>query len=279
MASSSSLNPSRRVILITGASSGIGKCTAEHLAARGWRVFGTSRSSRPDSPPVNGVEMICMDVDDDASVTRGVQQVLERAGRIDAVVNNAGVGWMGALEDTTIDEAKAQMETNFFGVLRVCRAVLPTMRQQRSGYIINMGSLAGIIGLPFSGTYSASKFALEGLSESLRFETRPFGIHVVIIEPGDFRTQMINTRRLAAASETNDAYRAIFKRMKDQQDQSESQAPTPEPVAQLVERILNHSRPKLHYPVGLLSQRIAVPLRSYLPQRMYEWLAWRLLGL
>lgn len=175
--------------------------------------------------------MICMDVDDDASVTRGVQQVLERAGRIDAVVNNAGVGWMGALEDTTIDEAKAQMETNFFGVLRVChRAADHAAATQRLHHQHGLASRHHRP--PLQRHVQHSKFALEGMSESLRFETRPFGIHVVIIEPGDFRTQMINTRRLAAASETNDAYRTIFKRMKDQQDQSESQSPA-EPVAQL----------------------------------------------
>ena len=277
MSSSSGIQRPSRVALITGASSGIGKACALHLASRGWRVFGTYR----DSPPSLGgpVEMIPMNVDLDQSVSEGVAAVLDKAGRIDAVVNNAGIAVIGAVEDTAIEEAKAQLETNFFGVLRVCRAVLPALRSQGAGYIVNIGSLAGIIGLPFLGMYSASKFALEGLSESLRFETRPFGIHVVLIEPGDFQSQMTERRRIAAATQTNDAYRAVFTKFKDQQEHSEHTAPTPEPVARLLERILNHPRPKLHYPVGMLSQRIAVPMRSYLPQRMYEWLAWRLLGL
>jgi NAD(P)-dependent dehydrogenase (short-subunit alcohol dehydrogenase family) len=272
--------PGARTVLITGASRGIGKTCAAHLASRGWWVFGTYRSTVPTpDDAVYGVEMLHMNVDDDASVAAGVAAVLQKAGRIDAVVNNAGYGLMGAVEDTSLEEATAQFETNFFGVLRVCRAVLPAMREQGRGTIINIGSLAGIIGLPFAGMYSASKFALEGLSESLRFETRPFGIRVVLVEPGDFRTNMVNSRRIAAAAETNKAYRTVFVRMRAQQDREESTAPLPVPVAQLIERILDHPRPKLHYSVGMWSQRIVVPLRSYLPQRVYEWLAWKLLRL
>src|SRR5262249_23512447 len=146
-------------VLITGASSGIGKCCAEHLVNHGYRVFGTRRRG-PGAPATPAAaEMIEMDVDDDRSVHLGVDTVLQRAGRLDCVVNNAGWGLMGAIEDTSVEEAKAQLETNFFGVLRVCRTVLPIMRRQGGGYIINMSSLAAIVGLPFSGLYSASKFA------------------------------------------------------------------------------------------------------------------------
>ncbi len=266
----------RRVALVTGASSGIGRSCAQHLAAAGWRVFGTQRQPAADSD--GAVELVAMDVDDQASVERGVRLVLERAGRIDAVVNNAGFALAGTVEDTSIDEAKAQFETNFFGVLRVCRAVLPAMRRQHGGTIVNVSSLAGIFGLPCGGLYSASKFALEGLSESLRFETRQFGIRVVLIEPGDFRTQITQRRQIAAASLTEDAYRTMFEHFKTKQDRDEQQAPTPEPVARLVEYVLNHPRPKLRYPVGLWSQRIVVPLKSYLPQRVFDWLAFRILG-
>lgn len=219
-----------------------------------------------------------MDVDNDESVRQGVEAVLAKTRRLDAVVNNAGFALMGAIEDTTIEEAKAQLETNFFGVLRVCRAVLPFLRKQGGGTIINISSLAGVQGLPLSGLYSASKFALEGMSESLRLETRPFGIRVVLVEPGDFRTQISQRRKTAAASETNDAYRAAFAKFMKKQDQDEASAPTPEPVAHLVDRILNHPRPKLRYSVGMLGQRIVVPLKRYLPQRLYEWLLCRVLG-
>src|SRR5262245_54772812 len=175
MKSESGVEAQRKVVLVTGASSGIGRAVATHLASCGPRVFGTSR--HPAAEASDGIEWVAMDVDDDASVERGVASVLQRAGRLDAVVNNAGWALMGPVEETSIDEARAQMETNFFGVLRVCRAVLPVLRRQGGGHIVNVSSLGGVFGMPFSGIYSASKFALEGLSESLRFETRRHGIH------------------------------------------------------------------------------------------------------
>jgi NAD(P)-dependent dehydrogenase (short-subunit alcohol dehydrogenase family) len=267
----------QRVVLITGASSGIGSACAEHLAARGFRVFGTQR--RPSGGASGAVEMIAMDVDDDDSVTRGVAAVIERAGRIDAVVNNAGHAITGAVEDTAIPEARAQLETNFFGVLRVCRAVLPVMRAQGGGHIVNISSLAGVLGLPFSGLYSASKFALEGMTESLRHEVRPFGIRVVLIEPGDFQSRLPLARRTVAAATTNAAYQAAFAAAKAQQDKDEAGAPTPEPVALLVERVLRDRAPALRYSVGMLGQRIVVPLKRLLPQRVFEWALRRALNL
>jgi NAD(P)-dependent dehydrogenase (short-subunit alcohol dehydrogenase family) len=268
----------RKVILITGASSGIGKCCAEHLAGRGWRVFGTQRRP-PDPPRQSTMEMVAMDVDNDQSVEQGVAAVLAAAGRIDAVVNNAGVSLMGAVEDTSVEEAKAQLETNFFGAMRVCRAVLPIMRRQRAGHIVNISSLAGIVGVPFSGLYSASKFALEGMSEAMRLETRPFGIRVAVIQPGDYRSDMTQRRRVAAASQTNEAYATISRHFKEKQDRDEANAPTPEPIARLLERILNDPDPKFRYPVAQLSQRIVVPLHWMLSQRAFEWLLCRVIGL
>lgn len=264
-----------RVVLITGASSGIGQACAAHLAARGWQVFGTSRKEA-DSP--DGVTMIRMNVDDDDSVLRGVQEVLQRAGRIDAVVNNAGYSLVGSIEDTSIAEAKAQFETNFFGAMRVCRAVLPAMRGQKRGHIVNISSLAGVFGLPFGGLYSASKFALEGLSEALRYETRRFGIHVSLVQPGDFHTAITATRRVAAAAITNEAYRERFTEVSRRQEHEEQNGATPEPIARLVERILNDPKPKLRYPIGKPSQTMVVPLRRWLTQRAFDWLAFRLMG-
>jgi len=279
MASSSLAGESTKVILITGASSGIGKACAEHLASCGCRVFGTCRDAT-DRKVVNGnIEMLSMNVDSDDSVRAAVGDLLKRAGRIDGVVNNAGFALMGSVEDTTIDEAKAQMETNFFGVLRVCRAVLPIMRKQGSGHIINISSLAGVLGLPFSGLYSASKFALEGMTESLRLELRPFGVRVVLIEPGDFSTQLPARRRVARMSETNDAYHKKFSQFKAAQEKDEAKATSPEPVARLVERVLVNSAPPLRYTVGMLEQRIVVPLKRLLPQRLFEWTMCKVLGL
>jgi NAD(P)-dependent dehydrogenase (short-subunit alcohol dehydrogenase family) len=269
----------QRVVVVTGASSGIGKACAEHLARRGYRVFGAQRRTTPTPADAAAVEMIAMDVTDDASVPRAIAAVHARVGRIDAVINNAGNALMGAVEDTSVEEARAQLETNFFGVLRVCRALLPIMRAQGGGHIVNISSLAGVLGLPFSGLYSASKFALEGMSESLRLETRRFGIHVVLVEPGDFRTQLPAARRQTAASLASGVYRAAFEKVKVQQDKDEAAAPTPEPVARLVARILETPKPRLRYTVGMPGQRIVVPLKRVLPQRLFEALLVRALGL
>jgi NAD(P)-dependent dehydrogenase (short-subunit alcohol dehydrogenase family) len=269
----------RRVVLITGASSGIGKTCAEYLARRGWRVFGTQRRPpggvRPDAP----FEMVAMDVDCDSSVDEAVRLVHGKAGRLDAVVNNAGISLMGAIEDISIGEAKAQLETNFFGVLRVCRAVLPIMRQQGGGHIVNISSLAGIVGLPYSGMYSASKFALEGVSQALRLEVKPFGIRVSVIEPGDFRSDMPNRRVVAAASGTNDAYAEVTRHYRQLQDHEEATAPLPEPVARLLERVLNDPNPKFRYPIAKVGHRVMVSLFHLLPQRAFEWLLVRVIGL
>jgi NAD(P)-dependent dehydrogenase (short-subunit alcohol dehydrogenase family) len=171
-----------RVVLVTGASSGIGLSCAAHLAERGFRVYGTSR--RPAAGPESRVTMLTADVTDDHSVEHLVGTVLDREQRLDIVVNNAGMALAGPVEKTSIEEAKRQLEVNFFGAFRVCCAALPAMRSQRSGYIVNIGSIGGLVALPYQAMYSASKFALEGLSESLRMEVRPFGVRVVIIEPG-----------------------------------------------------------------------------------------------
>jgi NAD(P)-dependent dehydrogenase (short-subunit alcohol dehydrogenase family) len=269
----------QKVVLITGATSGIGQACAEHLAGLGWRVFGTRRASSAAPPNETRFEMITMDVDDDASVQSGVETLLAKTGRLDAVVNNAGIALMGPIEDTSTEEAKAQMETNFFGVLRVCRATLPALRKQGGGHIVNVSSLAAVVGLPFSGLYSASKFALEGMSESLRHEARPFGIRVVLVEPGDFHTAITSKRRTTQASQTNDAYRETFVRFKQKQDQDEAQAPSPHSVAVLIEWILNNPRPHMRYTVGMMGQRIVVPLKRFLPQRLFEWLFRRVVGL
>src|SRR5262249_31906606 len=172
--------------------------------------------------------------DDDGSVDEGVKAVIDKAGRLDGVINNAGWGLMGAIEDTSIEEAKAQLETNFFGVLRVCRAVLPIMRRQGGGTIINISSLAAIVGVPFSGLYSASKFALEGMSESRRLEVRHQGIRVVLVEPGDFRTNFPAMRRLAKFS--SPVYRDALERTRIAQEKEEMNGPSPESIAYLVER-------------------------------------------
>jgi len=259
---------SPRVVLVTGASSGIGRACAEHLAAAGHRVYGTSRRGGGGQA---GVKLLAMDVDDDASVASGIARLIAEEGRLDVVINNAGFAVAGAIEDTSLDEARAQLETNFFGVLRVCRAALPQMRAQKAGLIVNVSSLGGIFGMPFSGLYSASKFAVEGLSEALRLETRRFGVDVVLVEPGDMRTGLPAARRdvkAAAGSPYEPAFRNVMKLSKRDEDQ----APEPKAVAVLIGRIVATRRPKLRYSVGMFSQRIVVWLKRLLPARLFEWI-------
>jgi NAD(P)-dependent dehydrogenase (short-subunit alcohol dehydrogenase family) len=175
--------PESKVIVITGVSSGIGRVTAKKFAERGYQVFGTVRNISKASP-LPGVQLVEMDVSDNDSVKRGIQSVIDKAKRIDVLVNNAGVAMLGAAEETSIDEAKWMFDTNVFGILRTSQAVLPHMRAQRSGRIINVSSVLGFLPAPYMGLYSSAKHAVEGMSETLDHEVRQFGIRVSLVEPG-----------------------------------------------------------------------------------------------
>jgi NAD(P)-dependent dehydrogenase (short-subunit alcohol dehydrogenase family) len=261
------MDKEKRVVLVTGASSGIGLACATHLAGRGYRVYGTSR--RAGSGQAGPVAMLVADVTDDHSVEQAVAAVLEREGRLDIVVNNAGMGIAGPVENTSTEEAKRQLEVNFFGAFRVCRAVLPALRSQRSGYIVNIGSIGGLIAIPYQAMYSASKFALEGLSESLRMEVRPFGVKVVIIEPGDHKTAITENR--TEMSGGTDAYSKSFQAALARTSHDEQSGPGPEQVARLLARIVNTRNPRLRYTIGPAAQRAAVWLKRLLPYSVTEF--------
>jgi short-subunit dehydrogenase len=219
-----------------------------------------------------------IDVTDDASVSQAVATILDREGRIDVLINSAGFGIAGAVEDTTMEEVASQFEVNFFGTVRVCRAVLPAMRTQGAGYIVNIGSIGGLIAIPFQAFYSASKFALEGLSESLRIEARPFGIHVALIEPGDHRTGFTQNRRSTAAATGESAYRNRFERAIARMASDEQNGPKPDAIARLVQKVIDNPRPRLRYTVGPASQRAAVWLKRLLPNRIVEGIVTRYYG-
>jgi NAD(P)-dependent dehydrogenase (short-subunit alcohol dehydrogenase family) len=255
-----------RVVLVTGASSGIGACCAAYLSERGYRVYGASR--RITAPP--NVVPLAMDVTNDASVSQAITTVLAREGRLDVLVNNAGFGIAGAVEDTSVEEAVAQFDVNFFGMFRVCRAVLPVLRRQGAGYIINIGSIGGLIAIPYQGFYSASKFALEGLSESLRLEVKPFGIHVVLIEPGDHHTTITQNRRSTEVSARGSVYRDRFERAIARMASDEQGGPTPDGIAHLLYKVINHPNPRLRYTVGPAAQRAAVWMKRLLPNAVIE---------
>lgn len=178
-----------RTALVTGASSGIGEDTARKLQALGYVVYGAARrTDRLQALATDGIRPLTMDVTDDASMTAGVDRILEETGRIDVLVNNAGYGSHGAIEDVPIDEARRQFEVNVFGLARLTQLVSPHMRAQGSGTIINISSIGGRLTTPLGGWYHATKYAVEALSDALRMELRPFGIDVVVVEPGAIRT-------------------------------------------------------------------------------------------
>ena len=254
-----------KTVLVTGASSGIGQATALLLAQKGYHVFGTSRY--PISRIIPQVEMIALDVRSDESVEACIKTVMKKAGRLDILINNAGYELSGALEETSLDEAAGQFDTNFLGVLRMIKAALPIMREQNQGQIINISSLAGLVGIPFLGMYSASKFALEGYSESLRYEVKPFNIHVSMVEPSFLKTPMMNTRQLAAHPIRD--YDQWRKRALAAVREFEENAPGPELVANIVLKIIKSKSPRLRY---ILGQQAAVVsnLQRFLPEAMLE---------
>lgn len=260
---------SSKVILVTGASAGIGAAIAARLAAAGHRVFGTSR--RQDAvPPAPGVTMLAMNVRSEASVAAAVGEVLKSAGRINVLVNNAGFGIAASVEDTRPDDMQRQMDTNFLGPLRVCQAVLPAMRAQKSGRIIQVSSLAARIGIPFQGAYSASKSALEGMSEALSMEVKPFGIDVVMVQPGDTKSNFTASREWTESAKASAVYGAHAKHAVAVMEKAEQAGPPADKVARVVERAVNAAKPKLRYASASGTERLAMRLQRMLPGRMFE---------
>ena len=253
-----------QTILVTGASSGIGQSTARLLAERGFTVFGTAR--KPESGKREPFTMLALDVRSDESVRACVAQVITKAGRLDVLVNNAGYAIMGAAEETSVEEAKAQFETNFFGIVRMVNAVLPGMRAAGAGKIINISSLAGNTAIPFSAFYSATKFAVEGYSESLWHELRPFGISVSLVEPSFVNTPIGEASPVAARPVA--AYDATRERMLAKFGQSLAAGIPAEQVARSVLQIVESKEPGLRYRVGARGTWLP-RLRNVVPWKVY----------
>ena len=254
------------VVLITGVSSGIGRAVADVFAAKGFEVFGTSRNPRT-TQPVPGVELIQLDVADDASVAAAVSTVIQRAGRIDILVNNAGVGVFGAAEETSIAQAQQLFDTNFFGLVRLTREVLPHLRAQGSGRIINIGSVLGFLPSPYGSFYAASKHAVEGYSESLDHETREFGVRVSVVEPG-----YTNTSFEANATDADspiDSYAPIREHVKQVIGKAVRAGDDPAVVAQAVLKAATSRTPKLRYPAGPLARQLTV-LKKFAPAALLD---------
>ena len=253
-------------VLVTGATSGIGLTIATKLHENGFSVFGTSRSPEKHQPNLP-FPLLRLDVTSEESVNQCVAAFLARSPVIDVLINNAGVLISGSAEETSLKEARQLIDANFWGAVMLTKAVLPLMRQQRKGNIITIGSLAGLIGVPFQPYYAASKHALEGFFKSLRFEVAPFNIHVSIIEPGFFKTNLEQTTEAAPATIAD--YQVSQKNALDVFAESIKKAPTPEPVADVTLNILRSSRPRFSYRVG--SEARLLPLLQFMSYRFFEW--------
>ncbi len=264
----------KKVVLVTGASSGIGQAIAALLAHRGFAVFGTSRSPS-DAAPIAGAEMLPLDVCLDEPAGACVEMVLKRTGRLDVLGNNAGYGMGGAAEETSMEEAKAQLETNFWGVVRMTKAALPAMRRQGSGKIVNISSALGVVGAPFAGFYAASKFALEGYTESLSYELKPLNIRVSLVEPLSIKTNFF--RNLQPTAGQIDDYAPWRERAFKAMQEKGQEASAPTVVAECVLRIINNRTPRLRYQVGKnasllywLIRRLPAPMVEQMMRRVWN---------
>ncbi|MFN9999214.1 MAG: SDR family oxidoreductase [bacterium] len=259
------------VVLITGVSSGIGKSTAGYLAYKGMKVFGTVVES------FNGIKLhpdgymtLSMDVQDDESVKQAVNKILEVSKSIDVLINNAGIGFSCSLEETNINDARKILEVNTLGPLRVIQSVLPSMRTNKRGLIINTTSIGGQIAIPFDGMYSASKFALEGMSEALSLELIPFGIKVVILEPGDINTGMSAKSKSTLVNNEQSPYFRYHTTAQNAAIENERSGSSPLIIAKKIEHIISESHPSLRYIGGSLLENLMIPLKRLLPSRFFE---------
>ncbi|MDX2159265.1 MAG: SDR family oxidoreductase [Hyphomicrobiaceae bacterium] len=267
-----------RVVLVTGSSSGIGRASADHLSQNGWHVWGASRRLTAASE-VGTWTPVRLDVTSDDSVAAAMAAVLERSQRLDALVHCAGIAVAGSVEDVTLAEAEHQIATNYLGTVRMLRAVLPVMRQQGTGRIIVIGSIGGLIGLPFLGHYSASKFALDGLVEALRHELAPFAIQATILHPGDIRTDISSNQVEGAATGPSSAYHARFRATISAYDRNVREARGPEVIAAAVEHVLTSRRQPARVIAGTSIERAGVGLKSALPRRLFELILRKSYGL
>ncbi|NJD04355.1 MAG: SDR family oxidoreductase [Ruminiclostridium sp.] len=268
-------SPYGKVVLVTGASSGIGRSIAELLKAKGYRVYGTSR--KPENESRNAVvggsgfiRMLLMDVCSEESVKNAISQILEAEGTIDIVVNNAGMGIAGSVEDTSPEEVYRQINTNFFGAHRVIRQVAPIMRKNRNGLIVNISSVAAQFPIPFQSMYCASKTAIEAMSEALRTELKPFGVKVSMIEPGDIKTGFTDSRVFTADSGENSVYRDNFKKSVGVMIKDETNGPDPIVVAKQLYRIIGKRNPPIRVIIGL-QYKVFVFLKRLLPDRLVSF--------
>ncbi|AEH02764.1 SDR family oxidoreductase [Lacinutrix sp. 5H-3-7-4] len=255
-----------KVVLITGGSSGIGKSIGEYLTQNSYTVYGTSRSA--EKYVNHPFKIIALDVKNVDSIKKAVAQVVLAEGKIDVLINNAGVGITGPIEEIPAEEIQHNFDTNFFGPINVIKAVLPEMRKHNSGLIINITSIAGFMGLPYRGIYSASKGALELLTEAFRIELKDFNINMANIAPGDFATNIAAGRYHAPLKDTSPykKYGSVLNDIDEHVDNSSD----PIAVAKQVLKVIETKKPKIHYKVGAFMQKFSIVLKFILPDSVYE---------
>ncbi len=256
-----------KVVLITGGSSGIGKSIGEYLYNKGFVVYGTSRN--PDRITNSVFPLIALDVRNSDSIQAAVAKIIAITGRLDIVINNAGVGITGPLEEIPTNEIRSHFETNFFGPIEVIKAVLPQMRVQKSGLIINITSIAGYMGLPYRSIYSASKGALELITEALRMEVKSFGITITNVAPGDFATN-IASGRFHAPLIKGSSYEIPYEKTLKLMDEHVDSGSNPNEMGEVVFKIILSKEPKIHYKVGNFMQKFSIVLKRILPDKVYE---------
>lgn len=261
-----------KVVLITGASSGIGKSIGEFLQNKGFIVYGTSRN--PSKYKNSPLKLLSLEVSDENSISNAVSEIIKIEGKLDVLINNAGKGITGPVEETPLEEIKKAFDTNFFGVINVCNGVLPEMRNQKKGLIINISSIAGYMGLPYRGMYSASKSALSIYSEVLSLEVKQFGIIVVDVAPGDFATN-IAAGRYHTPLLKNSNYKEHYSKVLKQIDEEVDTGLQPEVMAKAIYKIILKKKPRVRYRVGTFMQRYSIHIKRMLSDRFYEKLMMR----
>ncbi len=257
----------QKVVLITGISSGFGKAISERLSRENYSIYGICRK------PVereNGINVIKADVTDQSSLSSAVQEILKREKRIDILINNAGMGIAGPIEFSSQEDIRLQIGTNFIGTVNMIQAVLPVMRAQKQGVILNISSIGGIMGLPYQGFYSASKFAVEGLSESLRMELKPYHIKVVVVRPGDFFTHFTSNRKIVDGITDKNPYESQFRKTLAIIETDEKGGLNPDYLANKIKKILGKRNPRHQYTIASPDQKLAVVLKRLLPGALFS---------
>lgn len=266
-----------KTVIITGASAGIGKATAELLMKKGFHVYGTSRkatgnidvNAAEDLKSGGFIRMINLDVTSEDSVKTAVESIISKEGHVDVLISNAGIGIAGSIEDVSLSEASLQFDVNFFGTLRMIKALLPYMREQGYGKIIAISSVAGVISIPYQAHYSASKFAIEGLIEALRHEIAPFGIKACIVEPGDTKTDFTKSRIVAKNAGEDSPYYIRFKKSLSRMEKDEQNGASPFCVASTIYKMIKKKNPPVRVAVGF-QYKLVLFLKKLLPGRIQE---------